>query len=138
MQDNNFSFANAFNASTTFFDVDTTGLQFVSLQWLHTNYNGCIFAVKGLFVNHKGNFGDTPVIISDGALVNLPSHCMATTDIILHQEQAVNAIKSGKVGFKVREFVSKNPKAKGKKCYTIHYVDLTPDMATTVIDVPEK
>lgn len=128
------SFANKFNKGVNF-DIDTTGLQFVSLQWLHSQYGNATFAVRGLFINTKGNYGATPTVITDGALVNLPEHLTDTCRSIISDGQAVNDIKSGAVGFNIREYISKNPKAKGKKCYTVNWVDVFNKNDITAVDV---
>lgn len=128
------SFASKFNKGG-FFDIDTTGLQYVSLQWLFANYPNATFAVRGMYINKKGNFGVTPAVITDGAIVNLPEHTTQTVQDILADSAAVEEIRSGKVGFSVREYISQNPKAKGKKCYTVNWVDVTEQTAVTHVDL---
>ena len=71
----------------------------------------------------------------ENAMVNLPEHTTADIQAILNDSEAVETIKRGEVGFKVREYISKNPKPKGKKCYSIDWVDITPDTATMVVEV---
>lgn len=54
---------------------------------------------------------------------------------IIHDTEAVEDIKQGAVGFTVREYVSKNPKAKGKKCYTVNWVDIVDGTQVQAVDI---
>ena len=132
------SFANRYNKGG-FFEIDTAGMQYVSLQWIFANYGNATFVVRGMYINTKGNYGATPAVITDGAVVNLPEHLTDTVRDIIHDTEAVEDIKQGAVGFTVREYVSKNPKAKGKKCYTVNWVDIVDGTQVQAVDlVAEK
>ena len=50
---------------------------------------------------------------------NLPSHTAETVHEILADDEAVQTIKDGKVGYTIYEYESH-----GKKCYSISFVDL--------------
>lgn len=129
------SFASKFNRSAVTFNVDTTDFGFCSLKYIAANYKGGVFKVLGFYISNKSAYGIAPVLIIENAMVNLPEHTTASIQAILNDSEAVEIIKRGEVGFKVREYISKNPKAKGKKCYSIDWVDITPDTATTVVEV---
>ena len=128
------SFAKKFNRNSVHFDVNTEAFNFCSLQFLNENYKGETFRMLGVFVNSKLVFGDSPCAIVDGALVNLPEHMTPVIQNILNDTEAVESIKCGVVGFTVREYQSKNPKAKGKTCYTIDWVDIEPDKQTITVE----
>lgn len=129
-------FAEQFNNGVTF-DMNTVGAKYVSLKWLFDNYKESVFVINAMFINTKSIYEPSPVFVSDGICVNIPSHCTPTVDMILHNNEAVQAIKAGQVGFTVYSYVSKNPKAKNKICYSIRYVDIEPDTKVTVIEIPE-
>ena len=108
------SFASKFNKTT--FGIDTTDFQYTKLADIFNSENeggkDVIHKINGLYV-HKSQLGDSPVIIDEEnkRLVNLPSH---TAD-----DEAVQTIKDGKVGYTIYEYDSH-----GKKCYSISFVDL--------------
>lgn len=116
------SFSSKFNKTT--FGIDTTGFQYTKLADIFNSENeggkDVIHNINGLYV-HKSQLGDSPVIIDEKnkRLVNLPSHTAETVCEILADEEAVQTIKDGKVGYTIYEYESH-----GKKCYSISFVDL--------------
>lgn len=116
------SFASKFNKTT--FGVDTTDFQYTKLADIFNSENeggkDVVHRINGLYV-HKSPLGDSPVIIDEEnkRLVNLPSHTAETVREILADDEAVQTIKDGKVGYTVYEYESH-----GKKCYSISFVDL--------------
>lgn len=116
------SFASKFNKTT--FGIDTTDFQYTKLADIFNSKNeggkDVIHNINGLYV-HKSQLGDSPVIIDEKnkRLVNLPSHTAETIQEILADDEAVQIIKDGKVGYTIYEYESH-----GKKCYSISFVDL--------------
>lgn len=116
------SFASKFNKTT--FGIDTTDFQYIKLADIFNAENeggkDVIHNINGLYV-HKSQLGDSPVIIDEKNkwLVNLPSHTTETVREILADDEAVQTIKDGKVGYTIYEYESH-----GKKCYSISFVDL--------------
>ena len=112
------SFAIKFNKTT--FGIDTTDFQYTKLADIFNSENDVIHKINGLYV-HKSKLGDSPVIIDEKNkwLVNLPSHTAETVREILADDEAVQTIKDGKVGYTIYEYESH-----GKKCYSISFVDL--------------
>lgn len=116
------SFASKFNK--TIFDIDTTDFQYTKLADIFNSENeggkDVIHNINGLYV-HKSQLGDSPLIIDEKnkRLVNLPSHTAETVREILADDEAVQTIKDGKVGYTIYEYESH-----GKKCYSISFVDL--------------
>lgn len=116
------SFASKFNKTT--FGIDTTDFKYTKLAVIFNSENeggkDTIHKINGLYV-HKSGLGDSPVIIDEGnkRLVNLPSHTAETVREILADDEAVQTIKDGKVGYTIYEYESH-----GKKCYSISFVDL--------------
>ena len=116
------SFASKFNKTT--FGIDTTDFQYTKLADIYNSENeggkDVIHNINGLYV-HKSKLCDSPVIIDEKnkRLVNLPSHTAGTVREILADDEAVQAIIDGKVGYTIYEYESR-----GKKCYYITFVDL--------------
>ena len=116
------SFASKFNK--TAFGIDTTDFQYTKLADIFNSENeggkDVIHNINGLYV-HKSQLGDSPVIIDEKnkRLVNLPGHTAETVREILADDEAVQTIKDGKVGYTIYEYESH-----GKKCYSISFVDL--------------
>ena len=116
------SFARKFNKTT--FGIDTTDFQYTKLADIFNSENeggkDVVHKINGLFV-HQSPFGESPVIIDEEnkRLVNLPIHTAETVREILADEEAIQAIKDGKVGYTIYEYNSH-----GKKCYSISFVDL--------------
>lgn len=115
------SFAKRFNKTS--FDVDTTDFKYTKLSDLYNSTenggNDVVHAINGLYV-HKSPLGFTPVVIDAEAklMVNLPSHLTDTVNDILQDNEAVEMIKEGKVGYTIYEYQSH-----GRKCYSISFVD---------------
>ena len=116
------SFASKFNKTT--FGIDTTDFQYTKLADIFNSENeggkDVVHKINGLYV-HKSQLGDNPVISDEEnkRLVNLPSHTAETVREILADDEAVQTIKDGKVGYTIYEYESH-----GKKCYSISFVDL--------------
>jgi hypothetical protein len=116
------SFASKFNKTT--FDIDTTDFQYTKLSVIFNSESeggkDVIHKINGFYV-HKSQLGDSPLIIDEEnkRLVNLPSHTAETVREILADDDAVQTIKDGKVGYAIYEYDSH-----GKKCYSISFVDL--------------
>lgn len=116
------SFASKFNKTT--FGIDTTDFQYTKLADIFNSESeggkDVVHKINGLYV-HKSQLADSPVIIDEEneRLVNLPSHISETVREILADDEAVQTIKDGKVGYTIYEYESH-----GKKCYSISFVDL--------------
>lgn len=114
------SFASKFNKGVNF-EIDTKDFTFVKLSDLYAQDSKQTIKIDGLYIN-KGKLETQPVFISADRkqLINIPSHLTDTAREILSDDEAVNAIKDGKVGFTIYEYSNKQ----GKKCYSIKFADL--------------
>ena len=116
------SFASKFNKTT--FGIDTHYFQYTKLADIFNSESeggkDVVHKINGLYV-HKSQLDDSPVIIDEEnkRLVKLPSHTAETIREILADDEAVQTIKDGKVGYTIYEYESH-----GKKCYSISFVDL--------------
>ena len=116
------SFADKYNPQRIFW-VNTAGFEYYKLEELYKANGGDeVYPVKALFVNTKGRFGDSAVIVTDRCFVNLPVHMLGTVNDILTDEEAIQEIKAGNVGFMVYEYFMKKY---NRKCYSVRFVDIS-------------
>lgn len=115
------TFASKYNK--TGFGIDTTDFEYTKLSTLFNSEkdggSDVIHDINGIYVN-KSPLGFSPVIIdsANSKLVNLPQHMAETCQHILADDEAVELIKQGKVGYTIYEY-----ETRGKKCYSIRFVD---------------
>lgn len=96
--------------------------KFTTLDELFTNYGGeRIYPVKALYINTKSVYGNHPVVVTDSALVDVPKHLLDTVKEMIDDDEAVNAINNGKVGFTIYTYIDKKYH---KTCYSIKWVDM--------------
>jgi hypothetical protein len=110
---------NRFNKGTIDWGIDTKDMKYIKLSEFK---EGDIVPVKGLFINNKGKFEPHPVAISENGLIDLPMHQTDTVNEILASPEVVEAIKQGKVAFKVRIYNA--VKYSNKECYSVEWVDM--------------
>lgn len=110
------SFANRYNKGTKF-DIDTTGFKYFKLTDLTV---GNTYALKGFYINTKGEYGASPVAILEDRFVNLPSHLLDVVRDMLVNDETIADIKAGKCGFIPREYEDK----KGKTRVSVEWCDL--------------
>ncbi len=102
------------------FKVDASNFDFINLESLYTkNGENARYQLLGVYVNKKGRFGAEPVAIIDGFKVNLPKHLLDDVQVILDNDQAVQAIIDGHLGFEIEPYEN----ARGR-FYSIHWIDL--------------
>lgn len=78
------------------------------------------FPVRSIYINRKGKYGDSPVIVSDNFSVSLPTHLLGTVQDLLSQDIFYDMVNAGKVWFTVYEFESPTYGTKG---YSINWVE---------------
>ena len=110
-----------FNA-TRKFDINTTGFEYHSLEHIFERDGADQeYVVRGIYINTKGLYDPSPVIALDTEYVNLPAHLTSVCEEILNDPRAVQAIRDGKCGFKVRTYTKEQY---NKDCYTVEWLDL--------------
>lgn len=116
------SFADRFNKGSVKFDVDTENFKYYSLEDLYKN-NGKDrqYKLLGVYINKKSKFGDAPVAILSDMFVNLPAHELDNIKEMLSNNEAIEVIKAGKLGFIIEPYTSKNF---GTDCYGVRWIDL--------------
>lgn len=108
------NFAEKFNKKPLF-DIDTTGFEYKKVSELET---GTIYPLRGIYINKKSKFGDSPVLITDTFFVNAPAHMLDTCNEILADEESVREINRGEVGFHTYSY--HNEKF-NKDCYGVEF-----------------
>lgn len=111
------------NGNSARFDVDTKDFTFVKVAELPLNKGKkpAVYKVDGMYIKRGKEYGDQPVFIlaETKQMVNMPSHMTARVQAILADDEAVQDIKDGKVGFTMYEYESH-----GKQCRGVEFVDL--------------
>lgn len=114
-------FADKYNksfAQFTFKPAD--GTEYRSLKEMYNGENGDnIYPVKGMYINRKSKFGDSPVIVSDEYFINLPKHLLENVQEMLKDNELIEAINANKFGCEVYEY-----ETNGKTCYSVNWVDM--------------
>lgn len=114
-------FASKFNRNRKF-TADTSGFQYAAMADLYNN-NGkdFVYPLRAIYVNTKSKFGDAPVFATDTCFVNGPAYMLDTVRDILADDEAVDAINAGKVGFTIYPYVNDRFK---RDCFGINFVDI--------------
>lgn len=119
-----FSFAKRYNVERKF-DVDTSDFDYFSLEEIYDEVlsgdENAALEIKGVYINTKGKFDDSPVLAIEDRYVNLPSFLTSACRAMIEDEACVKAINEGKCGFTVYKY---HQKRFNKDCYSVKWVDL--------------
>lgn len=85
------------------------------------------YVVRALYVSTKGNYGETPIAIIDGAGVYLPKHLLETVKEMIADVECVDAINQGCVGFSLYTYED-TTHGKGT-CYSVDWKDVIPTVS---------
>lgn len=114
--------ANKFNKGSKFTFKTPEGFQYNTLDVLYSQFgNEVVFPLKALYLNDKGKFGTHPVAVTDKELVDLPKHMTETVREMIADDEAVDAINNGKVGFTIYQYIDSKYK---RTCYSVTWVDV--------------
>lgn len=114
------SIASKLNKGNSPFSVKTEGFQFTNLKDLYEGNGADVkYTLLGVYVNNKGRFGAEPMAIVDGYKVNLPKHLLDEVQMILDDDEMIQAIIDGKLGFQVEPYTN----SRGT-FYSVHWIDL--------------
>lgn len=114
-------FAAKHNKGSIDWNVNTEGFEFVTRENAYKDEPEKIWKLRGLYINTKGNFGDHPVAITDTCFIDFPDYMTDDVKEILKDQEDIDQILSGAVGFKIEQFVDKKFK---KTCYGVKWVDV--------------
>lgn len=115
------SFAKRFNKGARF-NFDSQGLGYRTLAELYSEDGpDVVHMLHAIYINTKGKFADNPVFGTDGALVNIPAHMTDVCREIITDEDAIDDINAGRVGFTVYQYESEKF---NRVCYGVNFVDV--------------
>lgn len=98
------SFASKYN-KRKLFNVDTTDFEYINTADLVKKDGiGKKYPLTAIYINSKSKYGESPVFATDKCLVNIPSHMTETAKQILEDDEAIQQINDGQVGFKLYEY----------------------------------
>lgn len=111
-----------YNKNVAYFDYDKEKERpYVKLEELYKeNGSEYVYKVLGLYIN-SGKYGEQGTAVLDSVQVNLPMHLTETIRNIRENEDVVEDINKGKVGFKIYKY---EPKKYNTTSYSIVWVEL--------------
>lgn len=114
--------ANKFNKEQKFNFKTPDDFKFTTLDELFTK-NGVDgkYKVNALYMNTKSIYGEHPVAVTDAAMVDLPKHLADTVKSMIDDDECVEAINNGKVGFSIYSYIDKKYH---KTCYSVKWLDI--------------
>lgn len=115
--------ASKFNKGNNRFDFKTpVDFNYTTLDVLYSeNSDKFVYPVKALYLNKKSMYGAHPVIVTDKELVDIPKHLTDTVKEMIADDECVDAINKGKVGFTIYQYIDSKYK---KTCYSVTWVDM--------------
>lgn len=94
--------------------------EFINLKGLYeANGSNTTYRVDALFINTKSKFGNAPLVIIDGFMVNLPKHLLETVEEMKEDGSIVMMANNDRLGFNIYEYTGTHGKA-----YSINWVTL--------------
>lgn len=111
-----------YNHSTVTFDIDLKDRTWQHLEDLYNEQEGNIFRIDGLMINTKSKFGARPFVAYDKIYcANLSQRRLEDIKEMLSDQEIVQMIKDGKVGFTVYAYM---PKDFNQECYDIRFEEI--------------
>lgn len=110
------SFAAKYHRESVHWDVDSKELKFIGMKDAVQQFGfDHVFRIDGVYVNGKSKFGEAPVIMcgEEGIALNAPKSEVDTVREIMHDSEAVAAIKAGKAGFCIYKYTNNYGKQLG-------------------------
>lgn len=106
------------------FDVDTKDFKWVKLEELYNSDPDNVYTVLGVSKNNRSKYGTEPIAIIKGFLVNLPRHLLDDVDKILDDDEFIDYVKQGHLGFKVYAYSKDDSKGKENTYFSVQWIDL--------------
>lgn len=98
---------NKYQTSLPNFDFPEQEREFISLKELYKSNGDKPYTLQAIFINDKSKFGDAPVFYIDGYMVNIPQHELVMAQEARQDDEFVEAVNNGLIGFKPYEFQNK-------------------------------
>lgn len=117
------SIANKYNRTKVFNFNIPQEFKYVSLSELfQKNGSNKVYKVNAIYINRKSRYADAPVVATDSELVNMPSHMTDTVKQMLQDDEVIEAVNKGKLGFTIYQYENKQ---QGHNLYfSINWVDM--------------
>ena len=114
------NFASKYNRGLGFTRKAVENAIYTNLKELFSKYGEEeMYVVQALYINTKGKYGDSPIALVLGDLVNLPAHLTETVKEMLKDEDLIKAINEDKFGFTIYHY-----EKDGKQGYSVNWVDI--------------
>ena len=102
------------------FQSDST-FEFFKLQDLFMEDKDTTWVIKALWVNEESKFGPCPIITLEDRYISLPRHKLQMVRDLIVDDEAVDAINNGKLGFTVYQY---NDEKHDNTCFSLNLVDI--------------
>lgn len=100
---------------------------YMSLNDIARKYKSTdVFIINAMYINTKSKFGNAPVILCGGVLVNLPQHLLTVVQTMLNDDDVINVVNNGGFGFSFYSYQV------GNNIYnSVNWVDITQNTRIT-------
>ena len=114
-------FASKYNKGGKF-NINTSDFNYERIKDLYNN-NGEEYGdpLTAIYINNKSKFGDSPVFATDNFFVNIPEYMLDVSYEILADDESIDAINNGEVGFTIYTYTDKKF---NKECFGVKFVDI--------------
>lgn len=118
------TFGSKYNNTQPKFAITITNPVYKSLKDLQAeNKTDTVYPVYAVYINTKGRYGDQALVaIDDHTMVNLPMHCTEKCKMMLMDPEAIEAMNTGKAGFKIYQYTSNS----GQSGLSVSWCDRIP------------
>ena len=80
-----------------------------------------VHTVKGMVINTKSKFGDSPIVVGEESFINLPNHLLDVVKEIRQDKEITDKINNNKIGFTIYSYVQEKF---NRTCYSINWVEI--------------
>lgn len=118
-------FAEKYGSKLVDWGIDTKDFKFLKMEEVYNAF-GKTHRINGMYIT-DGKFGKQAVLIlaERKVLMNIPSRMVETVNEIMHDKEAIEAIKNGLAGVEIYSYTPKN--YPGKICYSVNFIDMPND-----------
>ena len=93
--------------------------KYINLEKLYNDYGKKIHKIYMFYINKKSKYGEHVVVYTGDWLVDIPQHMTETFKQIYNDDETIDDINNGRVGFSVVPYTKNH-----KQCYSIEFVDI--------------
>ena len=115
------SIANKYNKVALFTFSAPKDFEYETLHDLYVkNGKDFVYEIKAMYINKKSLFGESPVIATSDCFVNLPSHLTDVVKEMMKDNEVVNAVNEGHLGFQIYTYETEH---RNGLYYSVNWVD---------------